>query len=67
MVQLNEKKQSWRSSELDEFFCTLDSRADTVSKTARKPRVLGSPVECEPPPGCPSWMIKRAEVDEDNQ
>ena len=64
---IERKKQSWRSSELDEFFCTLDSRADTVSKTARKPRVLGSPVECEPPPGCPSWMIKRAEVDEDNQ
>lgn len=58
---IERKRLSWRSQELDDFCCTLDARADAFSKTAKKTRVLGSPVECAPPAECPSWMLNREE------
>ena len=58
---IERKQLSWRSQELNEFLCTLDTRADAASKTARKARVLGPPVECVPLPTCPSWMLHHEE------
>ena len=54
---IKRKRPSWRSSELNEFLSSLDSRADANMKGARKQRIDGSPVKLAPPSGCPQWMF----------
>lgn len=54
---IERKPPSWRSSELNEFLLSLDSRANANLKSARKQRVEGSPVKVAPPSGYPQWMV----------
>ena len=56
------KRPNWRSEELNAFLDTLDKRADQASRTARKERILGSPVTTGPvdsrfPDELPTWML----------
>ena len=54
---IKRKPPSWRSAELNELLRSLDSRADTNLKSARKPRVEGSPLKVGSPNGYLQWMI----------
>ena len=52
------KRPNWRSEELNAFLDTLDKRADQASKTARKERILGSPLDSRFPDELPTWMLR---------
>ena len=53
---------SYRSERLHRFIQKLDSRlARTPTRHARHTRVLGSPVEKEPPPGAKKWILRSTE------
>ena len=52
------KRPNWRSEELNAFLDTLDKRADQASRTARKERILGSPLDSRFPDELPTWMLR---------
>lgn len=53
---------SYRSEKLHKFIERLDNRLEKVpTHHARHARVLGSPVEKEPPTGAKKWILRNSE------
>ena len=59
---LARRRPSWQSETFNEFMETLDQMANTsLKKSARKERILSTPIDSSPPANIKDWMIKRTE------
>ena len=56
------RRPSRRSETFNEFMETLDQRANSsLKKSARKERILSTPIDISPPANIKDWMIQRTE------
>ena len=56
------RRLSWRSETFNELMETLDQRANSsFKKSARKERILSTPIDSSPPANIKDWMIQRTE------
>ena len=62
------RRPSWRSETFDELMETLDQRANSsFKKSARKERILSTPIDSSPPANIKDWMIQRTEDTDTSQ
>ena len=62
------RRPSWRSETFDELMETLDQRANSsFKKSARKERILSTPIDSSPAANIKDWMIQRTEDTDTSQ